>query len=244
MRPDRRANADLRPVAIETGVQEYAEGSALIACGRTRVLCAASVEPRVPAWLVGQGRGWVTGEYAMLPRATDTRHPRERSGLSGRTQEIQRLIGRALRASVHLEALGERMITVDCDVLQADGGTRTAAVTGGYVALALALEGLVRAGEVPRAVFSEPVAAVSVGLVDGEPLLDLAYAEDSRAEVDMNVVMNAAGHYIEVQGTAEGAPFSEDHLAEFLALARRGITGLLDAQRRALEAFRSTQDRE
>ena len=234
MRADGRAADALRPVTIETGVQAYAEGSALIACGRTRVLCAASVEPRVPPWLVGQGRGWVTGEYAMLPRATTTRMPRERSGPSGRTQEIQRLIGRALRAAVRLDLLGERMITVDCDVLQADGGTRTASVTGGYIALALAIQGLVRNGEAPPDVLSSPVAAVSVGTVDGVALLDLAYDEDARAEVDMNVVMNGAGEFIEVQGTAEGAPFSAERLSEFLALAGGGIRQLLAAQRAAL----------
>jgi len=234
VRADGRAADALRPVTIETGVQAYAEGSALIACGRTRVLCAATVEQRVPPWLLGQGRGWVTGEYAMLPRATTTRTARERSGPSGRTQEIQRLIGRALRAAVHLDRLGERMITIDCDVLQADGGTRTAAVTGGYVALALAIQGLVRNGEAPPDVLASPVAAVSVGAVEGSALLDLAYDEDVRAEVDMNVVMNGAGEFIEVQGTAEGAPFSEERLGEFLALARRGIGQLLAAQRAAL----------
>lgn len=234
MRIDARANDQLRSLSIETGVQEYAEGSALISCGNTRVLCAASVEPRVPDWLVGRGRGWITGEYAMLPRATTTRHARERTSLSGRTQEIQRLIGRALRAAVDLTALGERMITVDCDVIVADGGTRTAAVTGGYVALALALEGLVQSGEVPPAVWGSPVAAVSVGLVGGEALLDLCYQEDARADVDLNVVMNGAGEFIEVQGTAEGSPFSEARLSELLALARRGIAELQAVQRRAL----------
>ncbi len=236
MRIDARANDQLRSLTIELGTQEYAEGSALITCGKTRILCAASVEPKVPDWLVGRGRGWVTGEYGMLPRATTTRHPRERATLSGRTQEIQRLIGRALRASVDLSALGERMITVDCDVLQADGGTRTASVTGGYVALALAIQGLVRSGEVRPSVWSEPVAAVSVGIVDGEALLDLSYPEDSRAEVDFNVVMNGAGQFIEVQGTAEGSPFSEARLAELLGLARKGIGELLALQRATLAA--------
>lgn len=234
MRPDGRADDELRPVTIETGFLEPAEGSALVSFGRTRVLCAATVEERVPEWLQGRGRGWVTGEYAMLPRATETRTPRERGTLSGRTQEIQRLIGRSLRASVALDLLGERMVIVDCDVLQADGGTRTAAVTGGYVALALALRGLVEAGRVPAEVFAEPVAAVSVGMVDGRDLLDLAYAEDVRAEVDMNVVMTAAGDYVEVQGTAEGEPFGRDRLDALLALAWRGIRRLAQAQREAL----------
>jgi len=234
MRSDCRAGDQLRSVTIETGVQEYAEGSALITCGKTRVLCAASVEAKVPEWLAGRERGWVTGEYAMLPRATLSRHPRERVTLSGRTQEIQRLIGRALRAAVDLSALGERMVTVDCDVLQADGGTRTASVTGGYVALALAIQRLIDAGEVSPAVWVSPVAAVSVGVVDGEALLDLCYAEDASADVDLNVVMNGAGEYVEVQGTAEGRPFTEARLGELLGLARKGIDGLLALQRRAL----------
>ena len=232
MRADGRARDALRPVTIETGVQAYAEGSALIACGRTRVLCAATVEQRVPPWLLGQGRGWVTGEYAMLPRATTTRTARERSGPSAHPGD-QRLIG-APCAPPSLDLLGERMITVDCDVLQADGGTRTASVTGGYIALALAIQGLVRNGEAPPDVLSSPVAAVSVGTVDGVALLDLAYDEDARAEVDMNVVMNGAGEFIEVQGTAEGAPFSAERLSEFLALAGGGIRQLLAAQRAAL----------
>jgi ribonuclease PH len=241
MRIDGRANDALRPVTIEPGYLEFAEGSALITCGRTRVLCAASVETSVPGWLKGQGRGWVTGEYAMLPRATQERTPRETHGPSGRTQEIRRLIGRSLRSAVDLNALGERMIIVDCDVIQADGGTRTASVTGGYVALYLALRRLVDAGEVGEHVFSLPVAAVSVGLVGGEVLLDLQYAEDSRAEVDFNVVMNGAGHFIEVQGTAEGAPFSRGDLDQFLGLARQGIETYFGLQRRVLQEAMGSQ---
>ncbi|MBM3187159.1 MAG: ribonuclease PH [Chloroflexi bacterium] len=235
MRVDGRANDALRPVTITPGYLDYAEGSALIACGRTRVLCAATVQEGVPPWLIGKGQGWVTGEYAMLPRATLTRTPRETAGPSGRTQEIRRLIGRALRASVDLSALGERTIIVDCDVLQADGGTRTAAVTGGYVALRLALQRLLDEGSIQAAVLAAPVAAVSVGVVDGDKLLDLCYLEDSRAQVDCNVVMNGLGEYIEVQGTAESTPFSRDDLDDLLSLASRGISQLLDAQRRAVE---------
>ena len=212
LRPHGRAPDALRPVTIECGYQAYAEGSALISCGETRVICAASVQESVPPWMQGRGTGWVTGEYAMLPRSTNTRTPRETGRPSGRSQEIQRLIGRALRAAVDLTALGERTVTVDCDVLQADGGTRTASVTGGYVALALALGRLVAAGAVPAAVLQAPVAAVSVGMVEGQALLDLSYVEDVRAEVDFNVVMNGDGEYIEVQGTAEGRPFSQTHL--------------------------------
>jgi ribonuclease PH len=223
-------------VAIEPGFQPYAAGSALITCGQTRVLCAATLEETVPAWLQGQGRGWVTGEYGMLPASTQTRISRSRSATSGRTYEIQRLIGRALRASVDLEALGERMVTVDCDVIQADGGTRTAAVTGGYVALALALQPLVGRGIIPPGVFRAPVAAVSVGIVEGVALLDLCYAEDAAAGVDCNVVMNASGEFIEVQGTAEGRPFARGRLDELLDLAAQGVERLLEAQRSALSS--------
>jgi ribonuclease PH len=208
VRPDGRPADALRPVTIECGYQAYAEGSALISCGQTRVICAASVQETVPPWMQGRGSGWVTGEYAMLPRSTNTRTPRETGRPSGRSQEIQRLIGRALRAAGDLSVLGERTITVDCDVLQADGGTRTASVTGGYVALALALGRLVAAGAVPAVVLRSPVAAVSVGMVEGQARLDLSYAEDVRAEVDFNVGMNGAGEYIEVQGTARVVPFA------------------------------------
>ena len=236
MRADGRDNHALRPVEITPNCLEFAEGSALIACGKTRVLCAATVEESVPSWLLGKGQGWVTGEYAMLPRATHTRTPREVNRPSGRTQEIRRLIGRALRASVDLAALGERTLIIDCDVLQADGGTRTAAVTGGYVAMRLALQRLFDAGQLSDSALRAPVAAVSVGIVAGERLLDLCYAEDSQAQVDMNVVMNGSGALIDVQGTAEGEPFSRDDLDALLDLAQRGIAQLLDAQNRILEA--------
>ncbi len=234
MRIDGRANNQLRPVTIQPGFLDYADGSALITCGKTRVLCAATIDATVPPWLVGQGRGWVTGEYAMLPRSTLTRTPRETKGPSGRTQEIQRLVGRSLRAAVDLAALGERMIIIDCDVLQADGGTRTASVTGGYVALACALRKLIASGAVEERVLTSQVAAVSVGLVNGDVMLDLCYEEDSHAEVDFNVVMNSAGRYVEIQGTAEGKPFSAAELTHFLELAQRGIEQLMALQRQAL----------
>lgn len=234
MRVDGRASDALRPVAITPGYLGYAEGSALITSGQTKIICAATVQESVPGWLTGRGSGWVTGEYAMLPRATHSRTPRERVRSAGRTQEIRRLIGRALRASIDLEALGERMVIVDCDVIQADGGTRTAAITGGYVALALALNGLIEDGRIDTQVLRSPVAAVSAGIVDGTPLLDLCYVEDSRADVDLNVVMNAAGAFIEVQGTAEGQPFERKRLDELLDLAATGIRRLLDAQRKVL----------
>ncbi|MBI4511940.1 MAG: ribonuclease PH [Deltaproteobacteria bacterium] len=234
LRPDGRRPDELRPAEIITGFQKHAEGSALIKCGDTWVLCAASVEERVPPFLEGRGKGWVTAEYGMLPRATHTRSPRQGGG---RSQEIQRLIGRALRGAVNTTALGPRTIAIDCDVLQADGGTRTASITGAWVALALAIAGLKKRGLVaPTArVLGEPLAAVSVGIVDGDPRLDLPYAEDSQAEVDMNVVMAEAGKIIEIQGTAEGAPFSRKDLDLLLDLATRGIQKLCHLQRQALE---------
>ncbi|MCX7792341.1 MAG: ribonuclease PH [Chloroflexaceae bacterium] len=234
VRQDGRRPDQLRPVEIIPNAAPYAEGSALIICGDTRVLCAASVEESIPAWLRGQGRGWVTAEYALLPRSTLTRTRRERSGASGRTQEIQRLIGRSLRAAVALEELGERLITVDCDVLQADGGTRTAAITGGYVALALACRRLVVGGLVARSPVIRAVAAVSVGSVDGDLLLDLDYSEDSRADMDCNVVMTDSGEFVEVQGTAEGTPISRQRLNALVDLAVAGIGELLAIQRRVL----------
>ncbi len=234
LRQDGRRPDQLRPVEIIPNAAPYAEGSALIVCGDTRVLCAASVEESLPAWLRGQGRGWVTAEYALLPRSTLTRTRRERSGASGRTQEIQRLIGRALRAAVALEELGERLITVDCDVLQADGGTRTAAITGGYVALALACRRLVADGVLAHSPLIRAVAAVSVGSVDGALLLDLDYSEDSRADMDCNVVMTDSGEFVEVQGTAEGAPVSRQRLNALIDLAAGGIGELLVVQQRAL----------
>ena len=233
-RPDGRRPSDLRPVTIQVNPILHAEGSALIRMGNTVVLCTASVQEEVPKWLKGQGKGWVTAEYALLPRSTHERTPRERSGPRGRTQEIQRLIGRSLRAAVDLEALGERQIIVDADVLQADGGTRTAAITGGYVALAMARRRLVEAGEVSAKVFKPAVAAVSVGVVEGVPLLDLCYEEDLNASVDMNVVMNAVGDFVEIQGTAEGEPFSRETLNALLDLAWAGIQRLLKAQQEAI----------
>ena len=234
MRTDRPAGT-LRPVTITPGYLEYAEGSALICCGNTRVLCAATVEQGVPPWLEGKGSGWITGEYAMLPRSTSRRTPRETHGLGGRTQEIRRLIGRSLRAAVALEALGEHTLIVDCDVIQADGGTRTAAITGGYVALVLAMRQMHATGLLPAPIPLTPVAAVSVGIVDGELLLDLCYTEDSRAEVDLNVVMNATGAFIEVQGTAEKGTFTGQQLDDMLALARSGIDRLLAIQQDVLK---------
>jgi ribonuclease PH len=218
-------------VSYELGYQEWAAGSILLSMGKTRVLCAASVSDDPPRWLRGSGKGWVTGEYSMLPAATNERSAREvnRGRPGGRTQEIQRLIGRALRSVTDLRALGERMITVDCDVLQADAGTRTASITGGYVALALALRG---AG-IERAL-RDSVAAVSVGLIDGEPRLDLCYEEDAGAEVDCNIVMTGEGKLVEVQGTAEGAPFDRDQLDGLLDLAAKGIAELTEIQRSAL----------
>lgn len=236
-RTDGRAADELRVVRITPDFLPYAEGSALIEIGRTRVICAASVEERVPPFLRNRGRGWVTAEYAMLPRATQQRTAREtgRGGPSGRTHEIQRLIGRSLRAVADTTALGERTLTLDCDVLQADGGTRTAAITGAYVAFALACRRLLRTGKITRSPVTNEVAATSVGIVDKTPLLDLKYDEDSRAEVDMNVVCTGDGRFIEVQGTAEGTPFSREEMDELLALAVRGIESLILVQRAAIE---------
>ncbi|GAB4441102.1 MAG: ribonuclease PH [Anaerolineae bacterium] len=238
MRPDGRAHDQLRPVTFTTDYTIYAEGAALIEMGRTRVLCTATVEEAVPPWLKGQGRGWVTAEYAMLPRATGTRIPR---GRSARAEEIRRLIGRSLRASVDLAQLGERQIVIDCDVLQADGGTRTASVTGGYVALAMALHRLIGQGAVTEAVFGPSVAAVSVGLVDGVALLDLDYAEDQAADADCNLVINAHGEYVEVQGTAEGRPFARRTLSALLDLAEDGVGRLLEMQQAAIDRWRERQ---
>lgn len=236
MRPSGRQADELRTVSLETGYTRHAEGSVLACFGETRVLCTASVESRVPPWLKGRGSGWVTAEYGMLPRATHSRSAREaaRGKQSGRTLEIQRLIGRSLRAVVDLQALGERTITVDCDVLQADGGTRTAAITGSYVALKLAARRLEQWGEIKSIPIHGQVAAVSVGIFDGTPVLDLDYAEDSEAETDMNVVMNDAGGFIEVQGTAEGHAFKRTELDRLLDLAGSGIRQLLEVQLTAL----------
>ena len=237
-RPDGRAPDELRPVTWELGFQEWAAGSVLFSMGRTRVLCAASVSEDAPRWLKGTGRGWVTGEYSMLPAATNERSPREvnKGRPGGRTQEIQRLIGRSLRSVTDLSRLGERTITVDCDVLQADAGTRTASITGGYVALAIALRGLAQQGLVPDDLLTDSVAAVSVGIVEDDARLDLCYDEDAGAEVDFNVVMTGSGDFVEVQGTAEGTPFSRSQLDALLDLGAAGIADLTVIQREALGA--------
>jgi ribonuclease PH len=233
-RSDGRADDALRPLELELAWTPVAEGSCLVTAGSTRILCTASVEEELPRWRRGSGSGWVTAEYAMLPRATGTRTDRERGGARGRTQEIQRLIGRALRSVMDLDALGPRTIIVDCDVLQADGGTRTAAITGGWVALFLACDRLVREGVLEAHPVTGGVAAVSVGIVDGAPLLDLAYVEDVKAQVDLNVVATHDGRLVEVQGTAEGDPFARSELDALLDLALPGIARLARLQREAL----------
>ncbi len=236
VRPSGRAADQMRPISLETGVNKYAEGSCLARFGDTHVLCLASVDDRVPSWMKGRGRGWVTAGYGMLPRATDDRGDREaaRGRQSGRTQEIQRLIGRSLRAVTRLEALGEVQIKLDCDVLQADGGTRTAAITGAYVALAQACRHLQAIGRVKAWPLADPVAAISCGIVRGQPVLDLDYAEDSSADADANFVLTGSGGLIEVQATAEGAVFQESELLALLALARKGVGELNALQARAL----------
>ena len=237
-RTDGRAADEPRPISITPGFLPYAEGSVLIEMGNTRVVCSASIDDRVPPFLRNSGQGWLTAEYAMLPRATQTRTSREigRGGPSGRTHEIQRLIGRSLRAVADLRVLGERTITIDCDVLQADGGTRTAAITGAYVAFALASRQLLKAGKIQRSLATDQVAAISVGIVANTPLLDLKYDEDSRAEVDMNVVCTGDGRFIELQGTAEREPFSRSQMDELVALASRGIERLIAVQKQVLAA--------
>ena len=234
MRPDGRAPDELRPTRFLLDYVVYPEGSVMIEMGETRVLCNVTLSETLPHWRQGSGAGWLTAEYAMLPRSTHKRTPRETTGLRGRTQEIRRILGRALRAAVNLDRLGPRQLIVDCDVLQADGGTRTAAVTGGYVAVALALRRLVQQGVMTPDVLARTVAAVSVGVVDGEPRLDLCYAEDSLADVDLNVVANADGAFIELQGTAEGRAFDRATLDCLLDLARGGIEQLMILQRAAL----------
>lgn len=235
-RPDGRAASDLRPISIERDWLEHAEGSALISFGKTRVLCAASLTEGVPRWMKGQGKGWVTAEYSMLPRATNTRNDREsvKGRLGGRTHEISRLIGRSLRAVVDMKKLGEVTIAIDCDVLDADGGTRTAAITGAYVALSDALSWAAGKGLIKGEPLVDSVSAVSVGIIDGEPRLDLCYLEDVRAETDMNVVVTGRGGFVEVQGTAEGVPFRRDELDTLLDLAVAGCTQLTSEQARAL----------
>jgi ribonuclease PH len=233
---DRNAD-DLRPISIEPGYIPAATGSALIAAGRTRVICTASVEESVPKWMQGKGRGWLTAEYGMLPASTGQRKQRDvsKGRADGRTVEIQRLIGRSLRAVVDFEALGERTVWIDCDVIEADGGTRCASITGGFVALDLAVRALMDEGKLKASPLSGTVAAVSAGVVDGTPLLDLDYVEDSSAEVDANVVMTGEGGLVEVQATAERTPLSRAHLDELLALAQKGIEGLRVAQRSAVQ---------
>jgi ribonuclease PH len=234
-RSDKRAQDQLRNTKITPNISPYAEGSALIEVGGTKVICTASIEERVPIFLRNKGTGWVTAEYAMLPRATNTRTQREvQRGPSGRTQEIQRLIGRSLRAVVDTKLLGERQIFLDCDVIQADGGTRCASITGAYVALALACRRLVKQGTLKTSPILSEVAAVSVGVIDGTPILDLAYVEDSNADVDMNIVCTGAGKFIEIQGTAEREPFSREQMDEMLLMAEKGINQLFEIQRAAL----------
>ena len=238
IRKDGRANNELRPVKITTGFQPYAEGSALITLGNTKVICAVSLEERVPAFLKGQGRGWITAEYGMLPRSTTTRISRDDSRTGGRTKEIQRLIGRSLRAVVDLDALGERMLMVDCDVLQADGGTRTASITGAYVALTQAFNTMISKELIKSSPIKCAVAATSVGVVGGEELLDLCYDEDSWAEVDCNVVMTSEGKFVEIQSTAEQDPFSKQTMDTLLAMAQKGITQLFAVQQAAVDSLK------
>jgi ribonuclease PH len=235
-RHDGRLPDQLRPITLTRDYLRHPEGSVLVEFGDTKVLCTASVEERVPPFLKGQGKGWVTAEYSMLPRSTNTRTNRERTGPSGRSQEIQRLVGRSLRAVVDMAKTGERTFWMDCDVIQADGGTRTAAITGAFVAAADAMSRLTRTGLLAASPMRDCVAAVSVGIVSGRPVLDLDYLEDSSADVDMNVVMTGAGAFVEVQGTAERTPFGREGLLDLLALAESGIARLVALQRRALEA--------
>ncbi|MEJ2764471.1 ribonuclease PH [Photobacterium sp. MCCC 1A19761] len=237
MRPSGRANHQVRPITITRQFTAHAEGSVLVEFGNTKVICTASVEENVPRWLKGKGKGWVTAEYGMLPRATHSRNRREAASgkQGGRTMEIQRLIARSLRAAVDLEVLGEQMITVDCDVIQADGGTRTASITGAMVALVDAINHMLANGLLKTNPLKQMVAAVSVGIYNGEAVCDLDYAEDSAAETDMNVVMTEAGKMIEIQGTAEGEAFSHEELLSMLALAKDGIADIISVQKRALE---------
>lgn len=239
-RPSGRAYDELRHITIERNYTAHAEGSVLISCGNTKVLCNASVEDRIPRFLKGKGQGWITAEYGMLPRSTGSRMSREaaRGKQSGRTQEIQRLIGRSLRAAVNLNKLGEHSITIDCDVIQADGGTRTASITGAYVALADAINHMIAKKMIKENPIERQIASVSVGIYQGTPVLDLDYPEDSNAETDMNVIMDINGNFIEVQGTAEGAPFSPDEMNAMIALAGKGIRELIEKQTTAL----ATQD--
>lgn len=236
-RPANRSPDQLRPITLTPRISRYAEGSCEVRFGHTLVRCTATLEENLPPWLRNQGKGWVTAEYGMLPRATHSRMQREaaKGKQSGRTQEIQRLIGRALRAVVDLKALGERQITIDCDVIEADGGTRTAAITGAYVALHQTLQGLVTSGKLPLLPLLEPVAAVSCGIVNGQCVLDLEYEEDSNAEADANFILTASGRIVEIQATAEHAPFTKEQYQQLLALAEKGVAELVTAQRQALD---------
>ena len=237
MRADGRAQDEIRPVRITTGYMSYADGSVLIETGRTRVICAVSIEERVPPFLKGKGMGWITAEYSMLPRSTITRTPRE---MGGRNHEIRRFIGRSLRAAFDLYLIGERTLIVDCDVLQADGGTRTASVTGAFVALYEAFLKMRERGEIKIIPIKNLIAATSVGIVDGIPMLDLCYEEDVRADVDLNVVMTERGEFVEIQGTAEGRPFSKGEMEELLSLAERGIREIMEHQRRAIKELEAS----
>jgi ribonuclease PH len=234
IRKDARQFDELRNISFTPDYVLFPEGSVLVTWGETRVLCNLTIQEGVPHWMAGSGLGWMTAEYALLPRSTHTRTPRETMGLKGRTQEIRRLIGRSLRMAVNLEEIGERTLLLDCDVLQADGGTRVASVTGGYVALALGLKPLIASGEISPDALKPPIAAVSVGIVQGHPILDLNYAEDSQAEVDLNLVMTSEGQIIEIQGTAEGKPFSRAELDHMLILAEKGIQEVIALQKTVL----------
>jgi len=233
-RNDGRLINQLRAIRFTPGFIDYPEGSVLVSWGNTRVLCNLTIQQGVPPWMTGHGKGWMTAEYALLPRSTHTRTSRETNGLKGRTQEIRRLIGRSLRMAVDLSQIGERTLLLDCDVIQADGGTRVASITGGYIALALGLNPLIKAGEIPQGALLRPLAAVSVGIVDGRSLLDLDYSEDSQAEVDFNVVMTSDERFIEIQGTAEHEPFSQSALDDMLTLAKKGIKEIISLQQACL----------
>ena len=234
-RVDGRSPDQLRPIKITPGFMKHAEGSVLIQMGDTHVICTASVEERVPRFLMGKGQGWITAEYSMLPRSTHTRTQRETRGVKGRTQEIQRLIGRAIRGISNLKNVGDRTIWIDCDVISADGGTRTASITGAYIAVALAIDRLDKRKKLKGPVLRDFLAAISVGIVDGEPCLDLCYHEDSSAEVDMNVVMTGDGRFVELQGTAEGEPFDRGQMESMLSLAAKGIAELTEIQKTTIE---------
>ena len=233
-RPDGRTFDELRNITFTPDYVLYPEGSVLVTWGETRVLCNLTIQEGVPGWLAGQGRGWITAEYALLPRSTQTRTPRETRGLKGRTQEIRRLIGRSLRKAVNLEKIGERTLLLDCDVIQADGGTRVASVTGSYLALAIGLNPLIKSGIIPPDALGSHIAAVSVGMIQGHPILDLNYEEDSQADVDLNIVMTSESRFVEIQGTAEGQPFSKEDLDQMLALAEGGIYQIITLQKQLL----------